>query len=802
MKTRFTLCLIGLIFLSDFSLKSQNALDFGGTSYITFGNNSKLGISQFTLECWFMRHGTGTTTSTGTGGLTTAIPLVSKGKSENDGSTVDMNYFLGIDNSTGKIGADFEEGAGGTNPGLNHPVLGTTVIALNTWYHAAVTYDGTTWNLYLNGSLETTLFIGKPLQNLSIQHAAIATAINSTGVNQGYFDGIIDEVRLWNKALTVDEIRSNINKKIMSPTSNLQARWGLDEGTGTTITDISGNNISGTLTGSGYTWTNQNAPFNINIAPDKPIQISPANNDKCQSGTAALSVQVKDIDSDSLTVDYFGRIQKPKSKKFTVIGLPDTQFYTAEKNGGKNSSFKAQTNWIVNQKDNLNIQFVVHYGDITDSNTINNWKRADTAMSFLENPATTGLTEGIPYIMSIGNHDMSNGTTMYNSFFGKNRFGKRKYFGGNYSNNLNNYFDLFQSDSLKFIVISLQYNPSASIINWADSALKANANAYAIVVSHAILDAAGAFSTEGGQNIYSVLKTNPNLMLMLCGHVSGESQRSDIYFGNQSYSLLSDYQSYTNGGNGYMRIMEFDPYANKINIKTYSPVLNQYETDANSQFSLNYSFNLNTNTFQKLKQVKIPATDQLSSFNWNNLQTGNTFEWYVQVSDSKNTVSSTISNFSTNKLNPTITFQNGILTSTVKTGNQWYNEQGIINGETNDTYKPVSDGIYYSRVNSNGCISDTSNNIKVVLTGLQEIKMFAFQIYPNPASHTIHIYFQSEEAVKIELISLTDQVIFSKQIENPSGTIEKVDVTSLPSGVYFFKLISNNKTIVKKIIKE
>ena len=32
-----------------------------------------------------------------------------------------MNYFLGIDATSGKLVADFEEGASGTNPGLNHP---------------------------------------------------------------------------------------------------------------------------------------------------------------------------------------------------------------------------------------------------------------------------------------------------------------------------------------------------------------------------------------------------------------------------------------------------------------------------------------------------------------------------------------------------------------------------------------------------------------------------------------------------------------------------------------------------------
>ena len=49
-----------------------------------------------------------------------------------------MNYFFGIDATSGKLVADFEEGAGGAGPlGLNHPVTGTAVVTSNVWHHAA-----------------------------------------------------------------------------------------------------------------------------------------------------------------------------------------------------------------------------------------------------------------------------------------------------------------------------------------------------------------------------------------------------------------------------------------------------------------------------------------------------------------------------------------------------------------------------------------------------------------------------------------------------------------------------------------
>ena len=74
------------------------ALQFDGANdYVTFGTASSLGAQVFTIETWLKRTGAGVTTSTGTGGLSAAVPLVAKGRGEAENSNVDMNYFFGID---------------------------------------------------------------------------------------------------------------------------------------------------------------------------------------------------------------------------------------------------------------------------------------------------------------------------------------------------------------------------------------------------------------------------------------------------------------------------------------------------------------------------------------------------------------------------------------------------------------------------------------------------------------------------------------------------------------------------------
>jgi hypothetical protein len=226
------------------ALANVSALDFASASSqrVTFGVAPGLGLSQFTLELWFMRQGTGVTTSTGTGGVTSAIPLVTKGRGEADGSNKDANWFLGIQSTDNRLAADFEDMA----TGLNHPVIGTTVIQNDVWYHAAATYDGTTWRLYLNGQLETTLAVNQTPRWDSIQHAGLATALTSTGVAAGYFDGVIDEVRIWNFARSDGAILADRFNELTSGTG-LVGRWGLDENSGTTAGNSVAGGVNGTL---------------------------------------------------------------------------------------------------------------------------------------------------------------------------------------------------------------------------------------------------------------------------------------------------------------------------------------------------------------------------------------------------------------------------------------------------------------------------------------------------------------------------------------------------------------------------
>jgi hypothetical protein len=243
-----------------------SALDFAGTNaYVTFGNASALQLSGLTIEMWIRRDGTGTGTNTGTGGIADAVPLFAKGRAEAEDPLRDINYLFGIRQSDGVLCADFEEGAGGSSPSLNHPAFGTTPVGIGAWHHVAVTYDGT-WRFYLDGQPNGSLVVGQPLASASNVAASLASALTSTNAASGFFDGPTDEVRVWNYARTPLQIQDNINAQIATAQPGLVGRWALNEITGNTAIGTAGTGINGAITGAGWTRTTC-APFDAARSP-------------------------------------------------------------------------------------------------------------------------------------------------------------------------------------------------------------------------------------------------------------------------------------------------------------------------------------------------------------------------------------------------------------------------------------------------------------------------------------------------------------------------------------------------------
>ena len=191
--------------------------------------------------------------------FTDVIPLISKGRAQADGDNRDMNYIFGIEASTGRLAADFED----TASGANHPVRGVAIIPVSTtaWHHAAVTYDGNEWRLYLDGVLDfSETEAGATPRFDSIQHAALATAITRRRqrLQRRRSDSLpasSKKLRIWNYARTQAQIQASMHQEITAA-SGLLGRWGMNEATGTTSTaDSSGNLNTGNFSSPAPTWS-------------------------------------------------------------------------------------------------------------------------------------------------------------------------------------------------------------------------------------------------------------------------------------------------------------------------------------------------------------------------------------------------------------------------------------------------------------------------------------------------------------------------------------------------------------------
>ncbi|MCC8423691.1 hypothetical protein [Mucilaginibacter sp. UR6-11] len=322
-------------------------------------------------------------------------------------------------------------------------------------------------------------------------------------------------------------------------------------------------------------------------------------------------------------------------KDFSIAVLPDVQYYTSEKNGGKKEMFRAQTDWIVKNATKENIVYVIQLGDISDDGEKFpiEWENAAAAMYVLDKPMP-GYPAGIPYGLAVGNHDqtksqypLSGKTTQYNKYFGIDHFKNKPYYGGHYRDDNDSHYDLFSAGGVNFITIYFEYDSYDEDIenlnNWACSLLEKYKDRKAILVSHSILfynHTAGTnekgfppFSKQA-RHIVDRLKHYPNVCLTLSGHVgdNGEGYRRDGYAGNIIQSFMSDYQSRPQGGHGLMRLMKFSKSNDLIGVRTFSPYTNEEEKDADSEFTTPWFHQTNVARYLDMNNDQ---TTELVSFN-------------------------------------------------------------------------------------------------------------------------------------------------------------------------------------------
>ncbi len=139
--------------------------------------------------------------------------------------------------------------------GENNDLQGNINISDGNWHHVAATFDGTTLKLYVDGTLDvsSTKSFNTTGTTLRIGQRSIGDA------GSELYNGIMDELRIWNVARTQTELQNNRFAEISGNSSGLVAYYKLNETSGLSLTDASVNNVTSALTAA-VNWIPSNAP--------------------------------------------------------------------------------------------------------------------------------------------------------------------------------------------------------------------------------------------------------------------------------------------------------------------------------------------------------------------------------------------------------------------------------------------------------------------------------------------------------------------------------------------------------------
>ena len=297
-----------------------------------------------------------------------------------------------------------------------------------------------------------------------------------------------------------------------------------------------------------------------------------------------------------------------QQSSFTVVLLPDTQFYSLI----DPATYAKQTEWIVAHRDALNIKFVVHLGDITDENTSAEWASARAAQSRLD-------SAGIPYSVIPGNHDYPDvgkyrrrDPAGFNATFPPSYFAGKSWYRGHFGAGNENNYAFFEDGDAKFIGMALEWAPRKDVMCWANKILREHPERRAIVSTHCYqatggghddcnresskIKLTGHTGATGDVLWNELIRQNPNVFLVVSGHVpESEHAMRDRQTGGYAtvatrdtvHEVLTDYQSERGTaalhlpvekrshehGNGWLRTLEFRRDERRVVVRTIS-VLN------------------------------------------------------------------------------------------------------------------------------------------------------------------------------------------------------------------------------------
>ncbi len=286
--------------------------------------------------------------------------------------------------------------------------------------------------------------------------------------------------------------------------------------------------------------------------------------------------------------------QPPKLKPedtdgiFSIAVIPDTQQEVVGSNAVENKLFPSRTQWLVDNKDELDLRCVIHTGDIV------NWGNEDNSQFEIASKAMEVLPKaGIPTSLCLGNHDTAavgvggsaadpantparvRDTSAFNKYFTLDTYqGLRPETEGI----IDNTFLRFKAGGVRWMVISLELWPREEIIAWAQRQVERRPDHNVIIATHSyltnegnILQNNGGYGATSPQYLYdNLISKYENIKLVLCGHTGTSFVREDT--GDNGNKIVTLQGAFHRNDKNPVKIVNIDVTGGKVYGYVYSPI--------------------------------------------------------------------------------------------------------------------------------------------------------------------------------------------------------------------------------------
>lgn len=424
--------------------------------------------------------------------------------------------------------------------GLNEWIFSDVNVCTGEWLHLAVVRDKDAQEVrcYVNGELASTKVMYKANRDL-VCVDPFAVGGDCRAENGMFFRGRIRSVATYDDVRTADEIKADMVKP--EPDGSLIAYYDLTAADGR-IEDLSGN---------GYHVSKYEKYIWADKENKKPVS----------------------------DFDY----------TFAVVG--DTQVISDR----HSDRFHLIYDWIMDNKEEKNIEFVMGLGDITEKSQDKEWMTAMNNIRRME-----GV---IPFSLVRGNHDA---IYEYNKYYPYAIYGSTV--GGTYDSTMLNTWQELVVGNRKYIIFTLDFGASDEVLTWAGGVIEDYPEHNVIITTHAYLFRDGTTLDEGdvcppatnggynnGDHMWDkLISQHENIMLVLSGHdpcgriVTAQTKGKN---GNIVTQMLIDPQGVdvSMGGLGMVALLHFSDDSDEIEVEYYSTFKEQYFKSEN-QFVVTLDF--------------------------------------------------------------------------------------------------------------------------------------------------------------------------------------------------------------------